>query len=91
MAEDLTAHDGRERRCPKLGHPVPFSYCRAPGRSMPCPKVFDCWYETFDVETFVRAHFSEDEIAAILAPPPDKRVTLYELIQRAKKAGKSDG
>jgi hypothetical protein len=86
MASNLAAHDGRSRRCPMLGHDVPFSYCRAPGRDLPCRKVFDCWWETFDVEGFIRSHFSEDQVAEVLAPPPDKAATLVELIERARQA-----
>ncbi len=85
MESRLDQHDDRRRRCPKLGHPVPFSYCRAPGRDLPCGKVFDCWWETFDVEGFVRAHWSEAEIAQVLAPPKDKVSTLVELIEEARR------
>jgi len=69
-----------------LGHGVSFAYCRAPGRELPCGRVFDCWFQTFDVEAFVRAHYSPREIAEILTPRPDKLATLVELIQRAKAA-----
>ncbi len=88
MDENLKAHDGRTRRCPKLGHDLTFAYCRAPGRALPCGKVFDCWWEAFDVEGWARAHFTGDEIARILAPPPPKTATLVELIERAKRARK---
>ena len=73
-----------------LGHPVPFSYCRAPARDLPCPRVFDCWWEVFDVETFLRGHFSNDQIARILSPRKDKTLTILELIEKARKAGKAD-
>ncbi|KPK41292.1 MAG: hypothetical protein AMK72_15355 [Planctomycetes bacterium SM23_25] len=86
MADDITAHDRRRRRCPMLGHDVPFSYCRMPGRPLPCGRIFDCWWETFDVRTFLGGHFSEADIARILAPPKDKAVTLVELIEKARKA-----
>lgn len=86
MAGDITQHDQRRRRCPMLGHEVPFSYCRAPGRDLPCGKVFDCWYETFDVEAFLRGLFSQDDMARILAPRQDKMASLIELIERARKA-----
>jgi hypothetical protein len=90
MPEPIDAHDRRNRRCPMLGHPVPFSYCRAPGRDLPCPRVFDCWWETFEVVAFIRSHFSEAQIAEITQPKPDKAATLVELIERAKRAKESD-
>ena len=86
MSDDITVHDARTHRCPMLGHDVPFAYCRAPARELPCRKVFDCWWETFDVEGFVRAHFREEDIEAILAPPAPKVATLVDLIRRARQA-----
>jgi len=71
-----------------LGHEVAFSYCRQPAAELPCRKVFDCWWETFDVEAFVRDHFSADQIERMTQPRQDKMVSLVELIERAQQAGK---
>ena len=86
MDASLREHDARARRCPMLGHDVPFSYCRAPASDLPCRKVFDCWWETFDVEAFVRRHFGEEAIGRLLAPRPDKAATLVDLIAKARRA-----
>ncbi len=86
MAEDITAHDARRRRCPMLGHDVPFSYCRAPGRQLPCSRILDCWWQTFDVRAFIRQHLSEEDIARTLAPRKDKAATIIDLIEKARKA-----
>jgi len=86
MTDEITAHDNRVRRCPMLGHDVPFSYCRAPGAELPCRRIFDCWFETFDVEGFIRAHYSEADIRRILAPRQDKTASIVELIERARKS-----
>lgn len=86
MADDVTQHDRRKRRCPMLGHEVQFAYCRLPGSDTPCRKIFDCWWETFDVEAFIRAFYSEEEIARITAPRTDKVCSIVELIEKAKKA-----
>ena len=86
MADDIQAHDARRRRCPMLGHDVPFAYCRAPGQELPCRRIFDCWWETFDVEAFVRQHFGDDGITRILAPRQDKAATLVDLIEKARRA-----
>jgi hypothetical protein len=37
------------------------------------------------VEAFVRAHYSEADVAEILAPRQDKADTIVELIERARK------
>ena len=86
MAKD--EHDERQIRCRRLGHVVYFSYCRAPGRETPCPKIADCWFEKFDVAGFLRTHYTDDEINEILEPPKPKMATLVELIQQAQERAK---
>lgn len=88
MADEIGCHDHRQRRCPMLGHEVPFSYCRQPASDLPCRKVFDCWWQRFDVEGFIRAHYGDEDIEKILAPRQDKTVSLLELIQKARQAQK---
>jgi hypothetical protein len=82
----IAAHDARTRPCPMLGHEVPFAYCRAPGRLLPCGKTADCWWQTFDVDTYLRAHWSPEQLAQILAARPDKVCSLVELIAKARAA-----
>ena len=89
MTDDITSHDHSTRRCPMLGHDVPFSYCRAPGRELPCAKVGDCWWEAFDVESFIRAHYSAEQIAQVLAPPKPKTLSIVELIEKARRSAES--
>lgn len=87
---DITEQDHRSRRCPMLGHDVHFSYCRGPGRNLPCRRILDCWFELFDVRTFVRSHYSEEQIAETLRPRQEKVVTLVELIRRAQAVAAED-
>jgi hypothetical protein len=77
-------HDAKTIYCRMLGHEVPFAYCRQGASSLPCRKIFDCWFQTFDIESFMKDHFSEQEIQAILAPPKPKMTSLIELIQKAQ-------
>jgi hypothetical protein len=67
-----------------LGHDIRFAYCRRPGRELPCGKIFDCWWELFDVDGFMRSHYSEEQIERIAAPRQDKAATLVDLIRRAQ-------
>jgi len=67
-----------------LGHDLTFAYCRAPGRDLPCRKILDCWWETFDVRAFLAEHFSDEQIAEILAPRQDKVLSLIDLIRQAQ-------
>ena len=76
-----------ERRCPRLGGPVPFKYCRTGGKEgMPCFKVMDCWWETFDVRTYLENTLSEAAFKSISeARPPDKIASILDLIEQAKQ------
>jgi len=79
--------DSLERRCPRLGGPVPFSYCRTTGEGgMPCFKIMDCWWETFDVRTYLENNLSEAAFKSLTeAKPPDKIASILDLIERAKQ------
>jgi len=79
--------DSLERRCPRLGGPVPFKYCRTTGEGdMPCFKIMDCWWETFDIRTYLENTMSEAAFKSILeAKPPDKIASILDLIEKAKQ------
>jgi hypothetical protein len=81
----LTDHDRLLQRCPMLGHEVAFSYCRQPGQETPCRKIFDCWWETFDIQTFVGDNYPEEIPNAITQPPKPKMLSLIEIIEQARK------
>jgi transcription antitermination protein NusB len=79
--------DGLEMRCPRLGGPVPFKYCRTTGEEgMPCFKVMDCWWETFDIRTYLQNSLSEEAFKRISeAKPPEKIASILDLIEQAKQ------
>jgi hypothetical protein len=87
VTEPIDVHDARRRRCPMLGHDLDFSYCREPGSPTPCRKIFDCWWETFDVVAFIGRHYSKEGMGRILAPPPQKMSTLADLVRKARRGG----
>ena len=76
-----------ERRCPRLGGPVSFSYCKTCDEDQqPCFKIIDCWWETFDVVRYLKDHFSEEQFNRLTnATPRPKIASLVELIEKAKK------
>ena len=84
-SKTLKSQDNRCQQCPVLGNPVSFSYCRAPGRELPCGRIFDCWWQAFDVEHFIRSHFSDQTIQTILAPRKGKTNSLVGRIQQAQQ------
>jgi hypothetical protein len=76
-----------ERRCPRLGGPVSFAYCKEGGdnRSV-CWKIFDCWWEYFDVVEYLKKSLPEDEFNKLENKRPQpKIVSLVEMIEQAKK------
>ncbi|MFZ7110947.1 MAG: hypothetical protein ACOWYE_04625 [Desulfatiglandales bacterium] len=73
-------------RCPRLGHQIPFSYCRSENRGLPCFKCLDCWYEHFLIEDWLRNALTPEEWQkAFERPTGGKMLSLVELIQEAKK------
>jgi hypothetical protein len=81
----ITDHDTRERHCPMLGHEIAFTYCRSPGQTTPCRKIFDCWFDTFDIQAFIADNFDADSIMAITMPPKPKIATLFDIIRQAQE------
>ncbi len=81
----ITDHDKQERRCPRLGNDVPFSYCRKPGDDTPCSRIYDCWWQTFDIHAFMQEHYSKEILSEIAKPPQLKTTSLLEMIQQVEK------
>ena len=79
-------HINLERRCPRLGGPVTFQYCRDCGEGdLPCFKVIDCWWEYFDVVSFFQKILSEQQFSQLTRMKPKPKVnSLLELIEQAK-------
>ena len=93
MAADgeAAAEDRREGHCRRLGHPVSFSYCRRAGDGLPCPRILDCWFETFDVASFLRSAYSPEELGRAFRPQPPKVTQLLEILQAARRGAASAG
>ncbi|MGO8838464.1 MAG: hypothetical protein ACLQAH_03360 [Limisphaerales bacterium] len=75
-------------RCRRLGEEVTFGYCRQETGGKPCRLILDCWWEQFDVRSFLQAHLSKEDMAQVerasVSPPPAKVLSLVDLIQQAK-------
>jgi hypothetical protein len=77
--------DDTMTRCPRLGHQVPFKYCRVENTGDPCFKALDCWYNQFDVVSYFRQTLSEEAFAnAFMTQGRPKVQTLMDLIQQAQ-------
>jgi hypothetical protein len=78
-----------ERRCPRLGSPIPFRYCLISGEDDAiCWKILDCWWETFDVEGYLKKNMPEAEFNHLMATadkPKNKVSSIIDIIEKAKK------
>jgi hypothetical protein len=72
--------DLRRRYCRRLGHEVPFRYCRLTADGRACSSILGCWQNNAEIAPLAAK-------AAELAAPPagDKRLQLAELIRRARE------
>ena len=79
--------DQLERRCPRLGGPVTFAYCKGCGDlNQPCWKTIDCWWEHFDIVAYLQENLPAEAFQKIMdARPKPKLSSLVELIEQAKK------
>ena len=86
MADSVSIYDDFERRCPRLGGPVAFSYCRSCGaEARMCWKVMDCWWEYFDIQAYLREQLAPEEIDTLAqARPQPKLMSLVDLIKKAQ-------
>ncbi|MEE8398562.1 MAG: hypothetical protein V3S89_06125 [Desulfobacterales bacterium] len=84
--------DHLERRCPRLGGPVTFRYCRDSGEeALPCWKVFDCWWEYFDIVTYLKENLSDDRFAALRNAESTPKITsIIDQIHQAKKRARRE-
>lgn len=79
--------DRLQRRCPRLGGPVSFRYClTADEEGKPCHKTIDCWWEVFDVVSFLRSHLSEKAFESLTRMRPMNKVSsLVSLIEKTRE------
>ena len=81
-----------EIRCPRLGHQINFKYCRKENSGLPCFKTLDCWYNYFDVQSFLEDKLSKEDFKkTFISKGPPKVLSLLDLIEKAKaKKGKKN-
>lgn len=85
--------DNLEIRCPRLGSIIPFRYCMISGEGdMPCFKILDCWWEIFDVDSYLKENLPADAYEGLIkAGPKPKVASIVEIAEAAmKKRDKSD-
>jgi hypothetical protein len=88
MADSLEKQPDWQKkiRCPRLGGPVTFDYCKVESGKLPCSRTLTCWELVFDVEGFLRGCMDPAAFEKCFrdAAKP-KVVTLIELIEQARQ------
>jgi|GEM_PF-297917 len=87
-----SSKDHLQRRCPRLGGTVEFSYCRCVGENgIPCWKVFDCWWEIFDVVAYFKGRLDKDTFDKIVNNRPKPKIlSILELVEQTKARMNTD-
>jgi len=81
--------DDYQIRCPRLGHQVPFSYCRVESENRPCFKIMDCWNSHFKVDTYLQSELTSEQFKQVLNKTiKPKILSLVELVEQAKQSKK---
>jgi hypothetical protein len=75
----------RTTYCRKLGHYLAFTYCGREALGLPCKKIIDCWFESFNIQKYLKDNFQAHELAHLYAPPHAKMTTLVDLIKQARE------
>jgi hypothetical protein len=71
-------------RCPTLGGPVHFGYCRKMNDGLPCAKLLECWLQRLPLVDFLKTHYSPDEIQTAFTAKRKGRLTrMLETIESA--------
>ena len=78
-------YDKKNGYCRMLGHTLGFRYCRTMNEGLPCHNILNCWFERFDIKSFMSAHYSEEELQAVFQPPKMKIAAMVEVINKVKK------
>lgn len=82
--------EDKEIRCPRLGGPVTFGYCKIETGDRPCSRAITCWSPHFDVKSFFADRLNDDEYQRCFCSPPKSKIaTLVELIEQAQRSSQN--
>ena len=74
MKDVATVFDSLTTRCPRLGHDVPFDYCRKTDRGLPCSRSLVCWEAAFPVREYMVRALTEEEWRTVFETPSKPRL-----------------
>lgn len=71
-------------RCPRLGHQVPFDYCRSEDMGRPCGRLPQCWNRVRRLDKTPIMSENQNEQHAAASPAQSKMCMILEAIEKAK-------
>jgi hypothetical protein len=74
-----------------VGGEVNFRFCRSENNLLPCRFIVGCWQGQMDINEFLGAHYSEEELNRIFVPPNPKIESLVGLVEKVQKEKQEDG
>ena len=81
-----TEHDHKLTRCPKLGDEINFAYCLREGGDLPCSRIIQCWFRSFDVTSFLKNQLNDNEWSRFTGEQSGNKVaSLIEIIEKTKR------
>jgi len=82
----------KEAYCSRLGHFVPLRYCLHPAQDDPCFRIFDCWWQIFDVVSFLRSNLPEEVFTKIASVTcvPNRMEGILNRLSAMKEGGSED-
>ena len=84
----LDKFDKIRQYCRKLGHDLPFEYCRNVNKNLPCSLALDCWYNKFDIAQFLKENYTDEQMKEIKSPQPPKMTQIFDIMSSALKKQK---
>ena len=79
------AFDGIETRCPKLGGPITFGYCRQENNGLPCSRALTCYQLLIPVDAYFQRRLTEETYRSVFeAEPVNKMVRLFQTVDKVR-------
>ena len=85
-SREIERFDAEERwRCPMLGGPVTFRYCRLLNEGLPCSRILECWLQKLPLVEFLKTNYSTEEIQRVFATKKKGRIErMVETVEEAR-------
>jgi len=85
MNSENLKHDQLAIRCRKLGHEVTFKYCRTLEGQTICPSIHNCWWERFDIDSWLKENISKKQYNELTNKKPTPKLNkIMEIIHSIK-------